>query len=97
MADIIISVEQTQQFHDDFDRVTQGMLENLTAIKYSFDANCDVWRDESRDQFEDMLNEMIANLQNFIDSECQENLQKLQELINRASDVMDAAKRIHKG
>ena len=97
MADIIINVELTQQFHDDFDMVTRNMLEALYSIKASFDSNCDMWQDESRQQFEELLNEMTNNLSVFIDTECQENLARLQELINRAHNVFETAKRIHKG
>lgn len=97
MADIIINVELTQQFHDDFDMVTRNMLEALYSIKASFDSNCDMWQDESRQQFEELLTEMTNNLSVFIDTECQENLARLQELINRAHCVFETAKRIHKG
>ena len=97
MADIIINVELTQQFHDDFDMVTRNMLEALYSIKASFDSNCDMWQDESRQQFEELLTEMTNNLSVFIDTECQENLARLQELINRAHGVFETAKRIHKG
>lgn len=97
MADIIINVELTQQFHDDFDMVTRNMLEALYSIKASFDSNCDMWQDESRQQFEELLTEMTNNLSVFIDTECQENLARLQELINRAHSVFETAKRLHKG
>lgn len=97
MADIIINVELTQQFHDDFDMVTRNMLEALYSIKASFDSNCDMWQDESRQQFEELLTEMTNNLSVFIDTECQENLARLQELINRAHCVFESAKRLHKG
>ena len=97
MADIIINVELTQQFHDDFDAVTQHMLEALYAIKSSFESNCAMWQDDSRQQFEELLTDMINNLSVFIDTECQENLARLQELINRAHSVFETAKRIHKG
>ena len=97
MADIIINVELTQQFHDDFDMGTRNMLEALYSIKASFDSNCDMWQDESRQQFEELLTEMTNNLSVFIDTECQENLARLQELINRAHCVFETAKRIHKG
>lgn len=97
MADIIINVELTQQFHDDFDSVTRNMLEALHSIRASFDANCEMWQDESRQQFEELLTEMTNNLSVFIDTECQENLARLQELINRANSVFETAKRIHKG
>ena len=97
MADIIINVELTQQFHDDFDHVTRNMLEALYSIRASFDTNCELWQDESRQQFEELLTEMTSNLSVFIDTECQENLARLQELINRANSVFETAKRIHKG
>ena len=97
MADIIINIELTQQFHDDFNSTTRNMLEALHAIRSSFDANCEMWQDESRQQFEELLTEMTNNLSVFIDTECQENLARLQELINRAHSVFDTAKRIHKG
>ena len=97
MADIIINVELTQQFHDDFNTVTRNMLEALHSIKASFDTNCEIWKDESRQQFEQLLQEMITNLSVFIDTECQENLARLQELINRANSIYEMAKRIHKG
>lgn len=97
MADIIINVELTQQFHDDFNAVTRNMLEALYSIRASFDANCGMWQDESRQQFEQLLTGMASNLSVFIDTECQENLARLQELINRASRVYETAKRIHKG
>ena len=56
-----------------------------------------MWQDESRQQFEELLTEMTNNLSVFIDTECQENLARLQELINRAHNVFETAKRIHKG
>ena len=96
MADLIINVELTQQFHDDFNTVTRNMLEALHSIKASFDANCEMWQDESRQLFEQLLLEMIANLSVFIDTECQENLARLQELVNRANSIYETAKRIHK-
>lgn len=95
--DIIISTELTQQFHDDFNSATKNMLEALHSIRASFDANCEMWKDESRLQFEELLTEMTNNLSTFIDTECQENLARLQELINLAHSADDLAKRIHKG
>lgn len=97
MADIIINIEQTQQFHNDFDTVTRSMLDSLLQIRSSFDANCTLWQDEGRQRFEELLTEMTSNLAVFIDTECQENLMRLQELINRAHDVNDSEMRIHKG
>ena len=97
MADIIINIELTQQFHDDFNSTTRNMLEALHAFRSSFDANCEMWQDESRQQFEELLTEMTNNLSVFIDTECQENLARLQELINRAQSVFETAKRIHRG
>ena len=97
MADIYINIEQTQQFHNDFDQVTRSMLDSLIQIRSSFEVNCTAWQDEGRQRFEELLSKMTTNLSVFIDTECQENLMRLQELINRAQDVKDSEMRIHKG
>jgi len=85
--DVDFEPEAAQAFHDRFRMTTENMMQALLDIRNMMEQIQDSWHDANYDQLKILIDETVVRLRNFIDNECQQDLQDLQMRINLVRDA----------
>ena len=91
--DIDFDPNAVQVFHDHFKMITENMIQNLMEIRSGMEQIHAYWNDSGYDSLKVILDETVFRLRNFIDNECQQDLQDLQVRINTIRETINGAYR----
>lgn len=85
-AGIIIDADDASDFLATFKKTTDSFFDDIDDIKAAFNDLCNAWRDQSRNDFEEELNQFSQELRRVVENTEEDKLY-LRRLIEMANEI----------